>query len=61
MGAVGNEGSSPLHHANGWTCESMKLKMGVLAEQKLFNHKDGQKDRDKVIADLNTGNLMELS
>ena len=35
----------------------MKLKMGALAGQKLFNHKDGQKDRDKVIADLNTGNL----
>ena len=35
----------------------MKLKMGALAGQKLFNHKDGQRDRDKAIDDLNTRNL----
>ena len=35
----------------------MKLKMGALADQKRFNHRDGQKDRDRVIEDLNTGNL----
>jgi hypothetical protein len=57
IGAVGYEGESPLHRANGQTCETMKLKMGALAGQKLFNHKDGQRERDKVIDDLNTGNL----
>jgi superfamily II DNA or RNA helicase len=63
-GACGHKGTTLLHSANRKTCESIKvpgstrtLKVGALAGQKLFAHNSSQKDRDKVIRDLNAGSL----